>query len=138
MHFDFFLLCLSVCLCACDHACVYCVQYNGWHGNIVKPYKHLAVVAVYYCLKFAVNDLCIEIFKQTVSQTTNSSLVVVHQQSNRFSFFKNLTSMPECPPESYGAVHLKIETMQAGLIIQVQISIEESLCSIANGHIIIL
>lgn len=29
----------------------------------MKAYKHL-VGAVYYCLKFAVNDLCIELFKQ--------------------------------------------------------------------------
>lgn len=36
---------------------------HGCCGNILQPYKHL-VVAVYYCLKFAVNDLCIELFKQ--------------------------------------------------------------------------
>lgn len=52
------------CVCACVCVLVYCVQYNGWHGNILKSYKHLVVVAVYYCLKFAVNDLYIKIFKQ--------------------------------------------------------------------------
>lgn len=54
----------GVCVCACARVLVYCVQYNGWHGNILKSYKHLVVVAVYYRLKFAVNDLCIKIFKQ--------------------------------------------------------------------------
>ena len=48
-----FFSCLSMCVSAA----------HGWRGNILKPYKHL-VVAVYYCLKFAVNDLCIELFKQ--------------------------------------------------------------------------
>lgn len=32
-----------------------------------NPTKHLVVVAVYYRLKFAVNDLCIKIFKQNDS-----------------------------------------------------------------------
>lgn len=32
--------------------------------KLLKAYKHLVAVAVYYRLKFAVNDLCIELFKQ--------------------------------------------------------------------------
>ena len=48
------------------HVCVLvcCVHDNGWHGNILKPCKHSVVVAVYYRLKFVVNDLLIKIFKQ--------------------------------------------------------------------------
>lgn len=51
---------VCVCVCMLKH----CVQYNGRHGNILKSYKHWVVVAVYYRLKFAVNDLCLQIFKQ--------------------------------------------------------------------------
>ena len=39
-------------------------QHNGWHGNILKPFKHSSTVVIYYPLKFAVNDLCLRIFKQ--------------------------------------------------------------------------
>lgn len=77
---------LYVCLCVCLF--VYCVQYNGWLGNLLKPYKHLVLVGVYYCLKLAVNDLCIKysnkciLFRNSVfqAQTTLLKICLLVQQ----------------------------------------------------------